>query len=100
MSLPMTRRIARAALLTAAGVVAGVGVAGTAGAAAQHPSAAPGLGGLSALDGVSGLAGNKVVQQAVPAAGALKNAAPAASKATGTAGGVLGNLSKSGLPLG
>ncbi|MET8812310.1 hypothetical protein ABZW47_09935 [Streptomyces sp. NPDC004549] len=100
MSVPVSRRIARALLLTAVGAVAGVGVAGTAGAAAQHPSAAPGLGGLSALDGVSHLAGNKVVQDAVPAAGAVKNAAPAASKATGTAGGLLGNVSKSGLPLG
>jgi len=50
MSLPLTRRIARAALLVAAGAAAGVGAAGSASAAPELP-AAPNLGGLTALDG-------------------------------------------------
>ena len=52
MSLPLTRRIARAALIVAAGAAAGVGAAGSASAAPQLP-AAPNLG-LSALDGATG----------------------------------------------
>ncbi|MER6262189.1 ATP-binding protein, partial [Streptomyces sp900105245] len=51
MSLPLTRRIARAALLVAAGAAAGVGAAGSAGAATNLPAATPNLGGLTALDG-------------------------------------------------
>jgi len=50
MSLPLTRRIARAALLVAAGAAAGVGAAGSASAAPTLP-VSPDLGGLTALDG-------------------------------------------------
>ncbi|GAA3501203.1 ATP-binding protein [Streptomyces prasinosporus] len=53
MSLPLTRRIARAALLVAAGAAAGVGAAGSASAAPELPTA-PDLGGLTALDGATG----------------------------------------------
>ncbi|MDG4866190.1 ATP-binding protein, partial [Streptomyces sp. T-3] len=46
MSLPLTRRIARAALLTAAGAASAVGAAGS--ASAVDLPATPDLGGLSA----------------------------------------------------
>ncbi|MGW4022218.1 ATP-binding protein, partial [Streptomyces sp. NPDC005009] len=49
MSLPLTRRIARAALLVAAGAAAGVGAAGSASAAPEQP-AAPNHRGLTAED--------------------------------------------------
>ncbi|MEV6837687.1 ATP-binding protein [Streptomyces sp. NPDC051133] len=127
MSLPLTRRIARAALLVAAGAAAGVGAAGSAGAATNLPAATPNLGGLTALDGahvgntvdgaaqnvtsLAGNAGGKAVNQAVPAAGktggaAVKKTAPMAQKAAGdaagAAGGVLGDTAstatKGGLP--
>ncbi|GAB3180535.1 ATP-binding protein [Streptomyces incanus] len=49
MSLPLTRRIARAALLVAAGAAAGVGATGSATAAPELP-ATPNVGGLTALD--------------------------------------------------
>lgn len=49
MSLPLTRRIARAALLVAAGAAAGAGAAGSAAAAPGLPAAPP-LGGLTAPD--------------------------------------------------
>ncbi|GAA3834069.1 ATP-binding protein [Streptomyces phyllanthi] len=52
MSLPLTRRIARAALLTAAGAASVVGAAGSASAAPDLP-ATPNLGGLAALDGTA-----------------------------------------------
>ncbi|AZS85242.1 ATP-binding protein [Streptomyces griseoviridis] len=126
MSLPLTRRIARAALLVAAGAAAGVGVAGSASAAPQLP-ATPNLGGLTALDGASvgntvdgvsqkatGVAadtGSKAVKQAVPAAGktggaVAKQATPAAQKAAGSAAGSAGEIlgdtaktaTKGGLP--
>jgi len=85
MSLPLTRRIARAALLVAAGAAAGVGAAGSASAATNALPATPNLGGLTALDGanvgntvdgatqnvtkVAGTTGGKTVEKAVPAAG-------------------------------
>ncbi|MFE0387994.1 ATP-binding protein [Streptomyces bungoensis] len=128
MSLPLTRRIARAALIVAAGAAAGVGAAGSAGAATNLP-ATPNVGGLSALDGaqvgstvdgaaqsatgLAGEAGGKVVKQAVPAAGkaggsAVKKAAPAAQGAAGAAAGAAGSVlgetastaTKGGLPTG
>lgn len=84
MSLPLTRRIARAALLVAAGAAAGVGAAGSASAAPSLP-AAPNLGGLTALDaasvgttvdgaaqnvtGLAGETGGKAVQQTVAGRG-------------------------------
>ncbi|MFI7503863.1 ATP-binding protein [Streptomyces sp. NPDC049687] len=127
MSLPLTRRIARAALLVAAGAAAGVGAAGSASAAPSTLPAAPDLGGLTALDGanvgntvdgatrsttgLAGDAGGKLVKQAVPTAGktggkAVKKAAPAVQKAAGeaagSAGDVLGDTAKTatkgGLP--
>ncbi|MFC9925590.1 ATP-binding protein [Streptomyces sp. NPDC127190] len=127
MSLPLTRRIARAALLVAAGAAAGVGAAGSANAAANLPAATPNLGGLTAVDGahvgntvdgatqnvtsLAGHAGGKAVEQTVPAAGktggsAVKKTTPVAQKAAGdaagAAGGVLGDTAstatKGGLP--
>ncbi|MFE9772782.1 ATP-binding protein [Streptomyces sp. NPDC005931] len=53
MSLPLTRRIARTALLVAAGAAAGIGAAGSAAAAAELP-ATPNLGAPTALDGAAG----------------------------------------------
>ncbi|MFF3936525.1 ATP-binding protein [Streptomyces phaeofaciens] len=127
MSLPLTRRIARAALLVAAGAAAGVGAAGSASAAPSTLPATPNLGGLTALDGanvgntldgaarqatgLAGETGGKAVQQTVPTAGktggkAVKKATPAAQKAAGEAAGSAGNLlgdtaktaTKGGLP--
>ncbi|MGI5402714.1 ATP-binding protein [Streptomyces sp. CA-135486] len=128
MSLPLTRRIARAALLIAAGAAPVVGAAGSA-SAVELPQAP--LGGLTALDadGLSGtvdgatqktstLAGNtggEAVKQTLPAAGktvgkAGKTATPAAQKAAGdtagsagqvvgeTAGTATGSLGGGGLP--
>ncbi len=115
MSLPLTRRIARAALLIAAGAAPVVGAAGSAGAVAlpQAP-----IGGLSAADGLSGTVsgatahstelagatGGKAVEQAVPGTGktvtsAGKTAAPVAQKATGdVVGGATGSLGAEELP--
>ncbi|MEU5973385.1 ATP-binding protein [Streptomyces sp. NPDC047315] len=111
MSLPLTRRIARAALLVAAGAAPVLGAAGSAGAV-DLGQAAP-LGGLTALDanGVSGAVdgaaqqttelagatGGKAVEQTVPAAGkaiggAGKKAAPAAQETAGDAAGSAGGL--------
>ncbi|MER5491036.1 ATP-binding protein [Streptomyces sp. LE64] len=121
MSLPLSRRIARVALLVAAGAAPVVGAAGSA-SAVDLPMNTP-VSGLGALDsaqvaetvdgattnttGVAGNTGSKVVKKAVPQAGkavgkGAKKAAPAAQKATGGAGGLLGGLTagKSGLPLG
>jgi hypothetical protein len=63
MSLPLSRRIARAALLVAAGAAPVVGAAGSA-SAVDLPTAAPSLSGLTALD-----------------AGAVESATPAAESA-------------------
>ncbi len=126
MSLPLTRRIARAALLVAAGAAAGVGAAGSASAAPELP-ATPNLGGLTALDGANvgntvdaaaqnvtetaGDTGGKAVKKTVPAAGKtggslVKKTTPVAQKtagdAAGSAGDVVGDTAKtateSGLP--
>ncbi|MFI6120167.1 ATP-binding protein [Streptomyces sp. NPDC051064] len=83
MSLPLTRRIARAALLIAAGAAPVVGAAGAAGAAGLPQT--PALGGLTSLDGaglsstldsaskqgseVANKTGGKVVGTTLPAAG-------------------------------
>lgn len=111
MSLPLTRRIARTALLLAAGAAAGVGAAGAASAAPELP-ATPNLGGLTALDGVSvgntvdgaaqhvagvaGDTGGKVVKQATPTA--RKAAGDAAGSAGGLLGGATNTAAKGGLP--
>jgi len=112
MSLPLTRRIARAALLIAAGAAPVVGAAGSACAATTDLPATPNLGGLTTLDGaqvgnvdgvaqkVTGLAGN-VGGKAAPQA--VRTAAPVAQKAAGDAaghaGGLLGGLPAQQLPL-
>ncbi|MFE0427634.1 ATP-binding protein [Streptomyces sp. NPDC058953] len=111
MSLPLTRRIARAALLIAAGAAPVVGAAGSA-SAVDLGQAAP-VAGLTALDadGVSttvdgaarqttelaGGAGGDAVRQTVPAAGkalggASRAAAPAAEETAGEAAGNAGGL--------
>jgi len=111
MSLPLTRRIARAALLIAAGAAPVVGAAGS--ASAVDLPATTNMGGLTALDGAnvgnsvdgaarnaSGLAGNagsKAVKKAVPAAGkavgkSAKTATPAAQKAAGGLAGSAGDV--------
>ncbi|MFD7497688.1 ATP-binding protein [Streptomyces sp. NPDC059832] len=114
MSLPLTRRIARAALLIAAGAAPVVGAAGAAGAA-ELPQT-PELGGLTTADGaglgktvdsasqqgtkVAGDTGGKIVGTTLPAANktvgkAGAEATPAVQKAAGgaagSAGEVLGN---------
>ncbi|WP_031078480.1 hypothetical protein [Streptomyces sp. NRRL S-118] len=111
MSLPLTRRIARAALLIAAGAAPVVGAAGSA-SAVELPKA-PDLGGVSSLDtasvtgtvgdatrhatGLAGEAGGGAVTKAVPAAGDTvtstgKTATPAAQQAVGEATGTAGDL--------
>ncbi|MGW1895703.1 hypothetical protein ACWCP6_36475, partial [Streptomyces sp. NPDC002004] len=126
MSLPLTRRIARVALLLAAGAAPVVGAAGSA-SAAELP-ATPDLGGLSAVDGAhvgstvdgaarsvtstAGDTGAKTVKKAVPAAGkaagkAAKTVTPVAQKAAGSlaggagdvAGGAAGSATKGGSPV-
>lgn len=111
MSLPLTRRIARAALLVAAGAAPVVGAAGS--ASAVELPATSNLGGLTALDGAhvgntvdgaaqnaTGLAGDtggKAVKKVVPAAGkavgkGAKTATPAAQKAAGGLAGGAGDV--------
>ncbi|MET9366927.1 ATP-binding protein [Streptomyces griseoflavus] len=113
MSLPLTRRIARAALIVAAGAAAGVGAAGSASAAPQLP-AAPGLG-LSALDGATGNTMDNVSKgvgkttpdagQVAPAAGTtVKKAVPVVKElptdSLAQKGGPAKNLPVEGLPIG
>ncbi|MEU4997283.1 ATP-binding protein [Streptomyces sp. NPDC021622] len=124
MSLPLTRRIARAALLIAAGAAPVVGAAGSA-SAAELP-ATPNLGGVTALDGaglgsavdgaaqnvtrLAGETGSKAVKKSVPTADkavkkSVKKSVPTTGKAvrSGTkatpaaqkaAGGVAGSTGK------
>ncbi|TLS41722.1 ATP-binding protein [Streptomyces montanus] len=115
MSLPLTRRIARAALLVAAGAAPVVGAAGSAGAA-ELP-ATPDLGGVTTLDNagptadgatrhVTGLAGDagagdlgdvdrkEVKKAAGDVTGSAGDAVGAATKSTG------GELPTDGLPQG
>ncbi|WAX78110.1 ATP-binding protein [Streptomyces sp. KMM 9044] len=73
MSLPLTRRIARATLLVAAGAAAGVGAAGSACAAPELPIT-PSVGGLTVLDEAG-------------AAGTVDDAAHTVTDTTGNAGG-------------
>ncbi|MFD0344107.1 ATP-binding protein [Streptomyces sp. NPDC127117] len=90
MSLPLTRRIARAALLIAAGAAPVVGAAGAAGAA-ELPQA-PELGGLTTVDGAGlGKTVDGASQQGTKAAGdtggkIVGTTLPAASKTVGKAG--------------
>ncbi|MEU3224148.1 ATP-binding protein [Streptomyces sp. NPDC006976] len=125
MSLPLTRRIARTALLIAAGAAPVVGAAGAAGAA-ELPQA-PDLGGLTSVEGsglgktaegaaqpasdTAGKAGGKVVGTTLPVASKTlgdvgTKAAPAAKNVTKAAkgaadGDAVGTVSKTaegGLP--
>ncbi|MET9661050.1 ATP-binding protein [Streptomyces sp. NPDC006510] len=121
MSLPLTRRIARAALLIAAGAAPVVGAAGAAGAA-ELPQT-PELGGLTTVDGAglgktldsasqqgteaAGGTGGKIVGTTLPAADktvgkAGAEATPTAQKAAGGAGRLLGEATggatQGGLP--
>ncbi|MER7666137.1 ATP-binding protein [Streptomyces sp. NPDC096193] len=110
MSLPLTRRIARAALLIAAGAAPVVGAAGSA-SAVDLPQAP--VGSLTALDAegvtgtldgaaqksteVAGQTGGSAVKKAVPAAGKTvgktgKTATPVAQKAAGDAAGSAGDV--------
>jgi hypothetical protein len=113
MSLPLTRRIARAALLVAAGAAPVVGAAGSA-SALDHGIAPTGaLSGISSLDGagvgdtvdgasrtatgVAGDTGGKAVGKGVPAAGktvgaAGKTATPAAQELAGETAGSAGEV--------
>ncbi|MEU6945878.1 ATP-binding protein [Streptomyces sp. NPDC046316] len=125
MSLPLTRRIARAALLVAAGAAPVVGAAGSASAMDHNIAPTGALSGISSLDGagvgnavdgasqtatgVVGDTGSKAVDKTVPAAGktvgeAGRTAAPAAQKvagdATGSAGEVLGETAPAAGGLG
>ncbi|MDQ0794162.1 ATP-binding protein [Streptomyces sp. B1I3] len=109
MSLPLTRRIARAALLIAAGAAPVVGAAGAAGAAGLPQT--PALGGLTSLDGagvtgtldsaakqgadVANQTGGKFVGTTLPAAG---NTAGRTVKKAGTA--AEGRLASDSLPTG
>ena len=103
MSLPLTRRIARAALLIAAGAAPVVGAAGSA-SAVDLQQAAP-LGSLTALDadGVGGTvdgASEQVSDVAGTTGGAaVKKAAPAAGKTLGSATDSLGGLPTDKLPV-
>ncbi|MFD7161781.1 ATP-binding protein [Streptomyces violascens] len=112
MSLPLTRRIARAALLIAAGAAPVVGAAGSA-SAVELPQAAPNLGGLTQMDpstvsntvdgvaqkatGLAGDTGAATLKKAAPMAGrtvgqAGKVATPAAQKTAGDAAGSAGEI--------
>ncbi|MFC9427780.1 ATP-binding protein [Streptomyces sp. NPDC056987] len=116
-NLPLTRRIARAALLIAAGAAPVIGAAGSANAAALPQTTD--LGAVTALDGASvggtvdsgaqkatqavGSTGGAAVAKGVPAAGktvgkAVKTATPAVQKTAGetagSAGTVLGETAK------
>lgn len=90
MSLPLTRRIARAALLLAAGAAPVVGAAGAASAAGLE--SVPQLGALTAPDATVAAAGDTATE-AVPVASTLPAPAPA-DEVTGAAGSLL-----AGLPL-
>ncbi len=86
MSLPLTRRIARAALLIAAGAAAVVGAAGSASAAPAGLPATPNLGGLTALDSAGSAAPSTPRSRAGPeladATGGRRSDVPAAAGTT------------------
>ncbi|MER7997611.1 ATP-binding protein [Streptomyces sp. NPDC004749] len=93
MSLSLTRRIARTALIVAAGAAPVLGAAGAANAAALPEST--GLGAVSALDG--GTLGDTVGKTAGSAGEALGGATTEAGKTTGQVGALGGGLSTDGL---
>ncbi len=111
MSLPLTRRITRAALLVAAGTAAGVGAAGSALAAPGLP-ATPNLSGVTTpevadaratvhgatktLTGTVGTTGGQKAEKAAPVAGetggrVLHQATPLAQKTAGDVAGTAGD---------
>ncbi|OEU88740.1 hypothetical protein [Streptomyces oceani] len=102
MSLPLTRRIAKAALLTAASAASVVGVAGAASAADQQPG---NLGGLTNVDGADV---NGALKDTTSHAGSLASAAgdgavrsgvPAATGATtGAVDETVRGATREGLP--
>ncbi|GAU65288.1 hypothetical protein SSP35_01_06260 [Streptomyces sp. NBRC 110611] len=113
MSLPVTRRIARAALLVAAGAAPVVAAAGSA-SAAELPAKAPGLGGLTApldsqntskslnhgtRDGVDvvNATSKAATQKLAPAAG--ETATPAMKKTMPLTNGVVGKVEGAARPL-
>jgi hypothetical protein len=117
MSLPVTRRIARAALLVAAGAAPVVAAAGSA-SAVDLPAKAPDLGGVTTLDsantsktldstardGVALLneAGGKAATELAPAlvktAGPIVHkASPLTQRTADTAEGLLGKTAKKGV---
>ncbi|MFI8825857.1 ATP-binding protein [Streptomyces sp. NPDC053431] len=119
MSLPLTRRIARAALLVAAGAAPVVGAAGSASALDHSIVPTGGLSGLTALDsaaagstvdtasqtatGVVGETGSKAVGTAAPAAGKTlgtvgETAGAATESAEAPTGGAVGSLPTGDLP--
>ncbi|MEV7087235.1 ATP-binding protein [Streptomyces sp. NPDC093085] len=110
-NLPLTRRIARAALLVAAGAAPVIGAAGSA-SAAELPQSTD-LGAVTALDGATvgdtvgkgaqtatqavGATGGQVVGKGVPAAGetvgkTVGTATPAVQKTAGETAGSAGTL--------
>ncbi|MEU7181831.1 ATP-binding protein [Streptomyces celluloflavus] len=116
MSLPVTRRIARAALLVAASAAPVAAVAGTA-SAADLPKA-PDLGGLTTLDsagtsenldhtakdaiGVVNTAGHKAAETLAPAlietgGAVIQQAAPTTQKAADAAEGLVRRTAKKGI---
>ncbi|KMO98812.1 ATP-binding protein [Streptomyces roseus] len=100
MSLPLTRRIARTALLLAAGAAPVVGAAGAASAAGLE--SVPQLGALTSPD-AAGHAGDVVGTGEAAATGATETAAKAVpgapAQVTDTATGLLGGLpAAKGLP--
>lgn len=113
MSLSLTRRIARTALLIAAGAAPVVGAAGAASAAALPQ--APNLGGVTALDGAglgntvdgtahqaTGLAngtGTTTLKKAVPTVGHAAKKAGTVSAPVGKKPGLPGGLPTDRLPL-
>ncbi|WP_371617759.1 ATP-binding protein [Streptomyces sp. NBC_00454] len=96
MSLPLTRRIARTALLLAAGAAPVVGAAGVASAAGLE--SVPQLGALTAPDATVAAAGDTATETAAQAAPAATQAIPASP--TDAATGLLGGLPTSGLTAG
>ncbi|MGW4234733.1 ATP-binding protein [Streptomyces sp. NPDC004980] len=113
MSLPLTRRIARAALLIAAGAAPVVGAAGVAGAAGLPQT--PALGGLTSLDGAgttldgatkqgakaANETGGKVVGTTLPVAGGtVEKAGTVADGKLATDTLPTGGLPTKGLPTG
>ncbi|MFJ3722584.1 ATP-binding protein [Streptomyces sp. NPDC090045] len=96
MSLPLTRRIARAALLLAAGAAPVVGAAGAASAAGLE--SVP-LGALTAQD-APGAATDATTGAATDAVGSTAETLPApAADVAGKAGGLLGGLPTKELPV-